>query len=122
MSAAGAICAALGLVGAFTRACAQLNRVRSNPDAKISPHRNATATAAPRRAREKRLDILDIGSLTLRKVVGVNVVHRDGEASFERFVSLPVEPRTLTRTSRPTVSTVGRVRSNPYFLLSSTIS
>ena len=38
----------------FTRLCAQPKRVRSKPDAKTSPQRNATTIAAPKRAREYR--------------------------------------------------------------------
>src|ERR1044072_3725613 len=50
--------AGAGTCGALevdTRPCAQLNLVRSNPEAKTRPQKNATATAAPKRARGKLL-------------------------------------------------------------------
>src|SRR4051794_36435423 len=50
-SAAGAISAAVGLFAEPTRPCAQPKRVRSKPDAKMSPHMNATTIAAPNFAR-----------------------------------------------------------------------
>ncbi len=61
-STAGATCDALGFVAFVepTRPCAQLKCVRSKPDAKISPQKNATTTAALKRAREKRLVIRQI--------------------------------------------------------------
>src|SRR5438105_15498022 len=52
VSAADATCAGAGLVGDVTRDCAQLKRVRSKPDAKRSPQRNATTIAAAKPARE----------------------------------------------------------------------
>src|ERR1043166_5185246 len=86
-SAAGATSAAVGLVPVLTLPWAHPNRVRSKPDAKTSPQKNATTIAAPKRAREYLMDI----EMTHLLVMGV-----------------PDEDSLETRMRRPTVSAVGR--------------
>src|ERR1051325_6319004 len=71
VSAAEAICAGAGFV-ALTRPCAQLKCVRSKPEAKTRPQKNATTIAAPKRAREYRLDIADP---SLKKVIDLCATH-----------------------------------------------
>src|SRR5262249_37498456 len=88
-----------GLVGVLTRPCAQLKCVRSNPDAKIKPQRNATTIAAPKRARVYRLDIdaILLGEVLLTYVVPIEFAQVSAVKDCSPTAALPQDDNTAVR-------------------------